>query len=241
MKKTMLFHGLLVLSCLAFSGCQTARMAIPPDLEQQAEVLPCVGRGGFQLKEKLAFGGYEVQSVKRGWTSRFTWDVVVYEHSNIKTKFEFELKTPGGDLWQGHAANGVKRGDTKGILIAGGTLDWGISFDMNYVVNLGLAGQSNGWSLVMEEKGADRRIMKGRFTDGRAVYDVESSRELAGSSIPLMETAGFIIYLGGAPVAAVDLLNEGSVRFDRRLAPVQRDALAAAATALLLYRDISER
>ena len=239
--KKILFQGLLCLACLTFTGCQTARMAIPPDLEQQAEVLPCVGRGGFQLKEKLSFGGYEVQSVKRGWTSRFTWDVVVYEHSTIKTKFEFELKTPGGALWQGHAANGVKRGDVTGILVAGGTLDWGVSFDMNYVVNLGLAGQSNGWSLVMGEKGVTERIMKGRFSDGHTVFDVEGTRELAGTPIPLMETAGFVIYLGGAPVAAVDLLNEGSVRFDRQLAPAQRDALAAAATALLLYRDISER
>lgn len=239
--KSILFRVLLSISCLTFTGCQTARMAIPPDLEQRAEVLPCVGRGGFQLKEKLSFGGYEVQSVKRGWTSRFTWDVVVYEHSTIKTKFAFELKTPGGDLWQGRAANGVKRGDTKGILLAGGTLDVNLAFDMNYVVNLGFAGQSNAWTLIMEENRANARLMKGRFTDGRVVYDVEGSRELAGSSISLMETAGFIIYQGGTPVAAVDLLNEGSVRFDRQLAPAQRDALAAAATALLLYRDISER
>ena len=58
--------------------------------------------------------------------------------------------------------------------------------------------------------------------------------------MPLMENAGFLIYDGARLIAAVDLVNAGAVHFDQALpAVIQREPLAAAAAALLLYRDIS--
>ena len=57
---------------------------------------------------------------------------------------------------------------------------------------------------------------------------------------PLMENAGFLIYDGPRLVAAIDLVNAGAVHFDRNLAAIVREPLAAAAAALLLYRDISQ-
>lgn len=225
---------------LAFvlAGCTTARMAIPADLESRAETYPCVGRGGFSFGETFSFGPYEVADVRRGWTHRVAWGIVFYERSQAVQRYEFSLKSPSGKIWQGQAATGVRKEDLKDTL-AGGELTVGISRDVRFIARFGLAGQTNAWTLALaEERGGI--LLNGALDDGTTDYRIEGTRQLAGTSMPLMENAGFLLYDGNRLVAAVDLLNAGSVHFDRDLPPARREPLAAAAAALLLYRDISQ-
>ena len=234
-----LFRWFALVVPLALAGCTTARMAIPADLESRSDVYPCVGRGGFTLSEKFTFGPYEVFDVRRGWTHRVTWSLALYERSKARQQCEFTLRMPSGRKWQGQAATGVRKQDLKDT-VAGGELTWGLARDVNFVANLGLDNQTNAWTLALaEERGGI--LLNGTLTDGQATYRIEGTRQLAGSSMPLMENAGFLIYDGPRLVAAVDLVNAGAVHFDKALpALIQREPLAAAAAALLLYRDISK-
>lgn len=228
-----------VLLGLAMAGCQSAQMAIPPELESRAEVMPCTDRGGFSFSEAFSFGAYHVSQVKRGWTKRVTWGIVFYERSNSRQQFEFQMATPEGVPWLGQASTGVTQSDLKGNA-ARGQLTWNLSSDLNFVVQLAPTGQSNAWSLVMAEK-TKELVMNGQLSNGRTTFRVEGSRDLAGTTMPLMDTAGYLFYKGGKLAGAVDVLNDGAVQLDRQLPATERDALAAAATALLLYRDISAR
>ena len=163
----------------------------------------------------------------------------MYERSHARQQYEFTLQTPSGTKWQGQAVTGVREEDFKGT-VAGGELTWGLDRDVHFVIRLGQTSQTNVWTLVLaEENGAI--VFNGSLSDGTTSYRVEGSRNLAGTSMPLTENAGVFFYNGPRVVAAVDLLNAGSVHFVSDLSPEQRDPLAAAATALLLYRDITEK
>jgi len=232
------FRWFAVVAPLALAGCTTARMAVPADLEARAESFPCVGRGGFSLAEKFSFGPYEVADVRRGWTHRVAWGIVLYERSRARQQYEFSLCAPSGRRWQGQAATGVRREDLKGT-VAGGEFTWGLARNVNFIARLGRADQTNAWTLALAEE-RDGILLAGTLTDGHATYRVEGTRQLAGSPMPLMENAGFLIYDGPRRVAAIDLVNAGAVHFDRNLAAIGREPLAAAAAALLLYRDISQ-
>ena len=238
MKRKLALGRWLLLVLLVLAGCTTARMAVPTELEERSETHPCTGRGGFTLSEKFSFGPYEVADVKRGWTHRVAWGIAMYERSRARQQYEFALRAPSGQTWRGQAATGVRQQDLKDT-VAGGELTWGLTREVNFVARLGREGQAGAWNLALaEERGGV--LLNGTLTDGQTAYRVEGSRQLAGTSIPLMENAGFLIYDGPRLVAAVDLVNAGSVRFDQSLAPAQREPLAAAAAALLLYRDISQ-
>lgn len=239
MKRNLLPAGLITAFLLSLAaGCTTARMAIPADLEARSDVYPCVGRGGFALSEKFSFGPYDVVDARRGWTRRVAWSIAAYERSRARQQYEYTVRAPSGQTWQGQAATGVRRQDLKDA-VAGGELTWGLSREVNFVARFGRAGQTNAWTLALaEERGGV--LLNGTLTDGQTTYRVDGSRQLAGTSMPLMENAGFLIYDGTRLVAAVDLVNAGSVRFDQALAPAPREPLAAAAAALLLYRDISQ-
>lgn len=237
MKRKLALGRWFPLVLLVLAGCTTARMAIPPDLESRSDAYPCAGRGGFTLSEKFSFGPYEIADVRRGWTHRVAWGIALYERSRARQSYEYTLRAPSGRSWQGQAATGVRKQDLKDN-VAGGELTWGLTREVNFVARLGRDGDSGAWNLALaEERGGV--LLNGTLTDGQTTYRIDGSRQLAGTSMPLMENAGFLIYDGPRLVAAVDLVNAGSVRFDQALAPAQREPLAAAAAALLLYRDIS--
>ena len=239
MKRTLPLRWWVALFLLSLAvGCTTARLAVPADLEARSDAYPCVGRGGFTLSEKFSFGPYEVIDVKRGWTHRVAWSIALYERSRARQQYEFALRAPSGQTWRGQAATGVRKQDLKDT-VAGGELTWGLTREVNFVARLGRDGEPGAWNLALaEERGGV--LLNGTLTDGQTAYRVEGSRQLAGTSIPLMENAGFLIYDGTRLVAAIDLVNAGSVRFDQSLTSEKREPLAAAAAALLLYRDVSQ-
>jgi len=229
------YLSLLLLAGL-LSGCRSAQMAIPASLEARSEAYPCIGRGGFGLSEAFSFGPYEVKDVHRGWKVTTTWSIIFYERSH-RQQFEYTLQAGKGKPWKGQAATGVRQSDLKGM-VAGGDLTWGIGSDLNFVVQIGQGDTPKAWTLVLAEGSRDTTL-KGQFSNGKTTYRIEGTHKLAGSPMPLVDTSGYLIYKGKRVVAAVDILNAGSVTFDSKLSVAKRGPLAAAAAGLLLYKDIA--
>jgi len=213
-------------------------MHIPSELLTSIETYPCIGRGGFTLSEQFSFGPFQVENVHRGWTQTTAWGIVFFERSHTRQQFEYTLQGPTGAPWQGQAATGVRKSDLKGT-VAGGDLTWGIGSDQHFVVRIGRGDKPQAWTLVLAEGSGDTTLA-GQFSDGQVSYRVEGSHKLAGSPIALTDTTGYLIYQGRLLVAAVDVLNAGSVTFAPEVTVAQRDSLAAAAAALLLYQDLSQ-
>ena len=227
----LLFAGLL-------SSCQTAQMAVPANLESQAQYYPCEGRQGFKLSENFTFGPYTVDQVHRGWQTTTKWGLFSFEHAHAKQAFEYNLIAPDGKRWVGKGGTDVSRNSMKQAL-AGGDFSWTLEDDRNYAVSIRKEGGARPWLLLLSGNERDS-AMNGRFSDGQTAYSIQGSHKLAGSSFPLMDPTGYLIYKGRDLVAAVDVLNAGSVYLSNDLSKNQRDAVATAATALLLYKDISD-
>ncbi|PIE57808.1 MAG: hypothetical protein CSA33_07135 [Desulfobulbus propionicus] len=225
-----------ILAALALSGCQAARMAVPPGLEGHSDFLVCEGRNDFKLSETFSFGPYEVYDVHRGWSNRFTWGIVFFQKSSARQKLEYSLRTPNGTVWRAQAVTGVVQKDVMGQVI-GGDLTWGIGHKTSYVVRMGSDGSETPWTLNVAEGNSDT-VLKGVFANGTTTYRVTGSHRLAGSSIPLVDPTGYIVSRRSRPVMAVDVLNAGSVHFASDLSPADREPLAAVAVALLLYKDL---
>ena len=222
---------------LAAAGCQSARMAVPPELESGADAWPCIGRGGLAFAENFSFGPYRVSDVRRSWTRRVSWSVAFYGQSSARQRFEFSLQSPSAQAWQAQAATGMRRDDLKES-IGGGQLTWGLSRNVEFAARIAPAGDSNAWTLALSDA-MDAKPMQGVFSGNGTSFRVEGTHKLAGSSIPLSYPSGFLVFDGPRIVAAIDVVNAGSVYFDRSLPESLRDPLAAASAALLLYRDIS--
>ncbi len=224
---------------LMLNACQTAHMAVPGFLEERSDVLHCVGRQGFVRGEQFTFGDYEVERVRRGWVRRVSWDMALAEGHAARQEYEYQVRTPEGVIWQGHAVTGVRKEDIRGTAGRRGEWVWDLTSEVNYVVRFADEAQEHFWTLAMAE-GLGDTVMNGELSDGETVYRVEGTYQLAGSPMPLSSPSGFIVYDKHRAVAAVEVINEGAVYLDRDLPVAQRDVLAVAATAILLYKDISD-
>ncbi len=216
-----------------FSGCHTARMAVPSELKAASE-MKCSGRGGFH--EEFQFGPYKVTDVSRGWTKRTAWGFWKYEKATVKQNYEFSLLTPAGKQWHGQAAAGLKAADIK-TEAWGGELTVGIKSEHNLVVRLGSSDGAK-WTMVLNQDSGES-LFRGVFTDGTEAYSVAGTHKLAGSPMPLSDASGYILIQNGKQVAAVEVINAGAVWLSSGLTSSQQDALSAAATALLLFKDLS--
>lgn len=84
------------ISFLAISmGCSSA-MLINDNLVNDSQILNVEGRQGWMIKQKLSFGDYQSNEVKRGWT--FSYDIpFLLRFQGAKEKLQFQLNE--GQHW----------------------------------------------------------------------------------------------------------------------------------------------
>ena len=226
---------------LGLAACTTAKMACPPGLSASAVEMPVTGRQGFGLSESFRFGPYDVSDVHRGWRVTTAWGIFGYGSSKSEQPFEFKLRAPDNAAWQAHCAAGVRWNEMElnNFMDTGGSLEWGLSSHALFTCEFSPPDKKKPWKMVMKQETQDL-VMDGLLGDGATRISVKGTRELAGGAWPLTEATGYLFYRDQDLVGAVDVVNQGAVWIEKDLADDTRSAMAASASALLLYRDLRD-
>lgn len=245
------FALVALLSLLA--ACQSARMPLPDELSG-GETWPVQGRQGWKLQERLHFGPYAAENVDRSWTRGRDLEVMIYERNRRKQTYSFTLAEQGSAVWHADCSTSLDRRTVH-------TSDVDLEFEDRSRLDCELAeaGGSARWLLVLGERYADPlegRLYEdlGGITDGTAgsrgptgthrgadigpsSFQVRGTKALDGG-LPSGTTSGYLIESGTGAVAAVEVVNNGSVTLRPTLDPAQRSLLSAAAAALLLLEEL---
>jgi len=226
-------------SLLGLTACTTAKMACPPELSASAVEMPVTGRQGFGLSESFSFGPYRVTDVHRGWQVTTAWGILGYGSSKSEQPFEFKVHAHADAVWQAHCAVGVRWTEMEfnNFMGTGGDLEWGLSSHALFTGEFTPPDKKKSWKMVMKQETRDQ-VMDGLLSGGAVRISVKGTRKLAGSTWPLTEATGYLFYGDQGLVGAVDVLNQGAVWIAKDLPDPMQNVLAAAASALLLYRDL---
>jgi hypothetical protein len=232
---------LLVVCAALFCGCRAARMAVDPGLAGAVQEMPVQGRQGFVWNKPLLFGDFEVTDIKRGWLRRSKLDVFGFTSEKARQSYTFKITMRGEPAWQAQCATGIKRKDLEldNFLDTRGTLKVELESETLFACTFATPDNKE-WKLVMSQ-GTRDWFLNGILTDGSKQIGVNGTRELAGGAWPMMDPTGYHFLFNGQVVGAVEVLNAGAVWLDASLDGEVRKAVAAASSALLLYRDIKER
>ena len=223
---------LLTVTAVAAAGCiSTARMAVPPALAS-APAWPVSGRQGWKLNERLSFGPFRAEAVRRSWTRGSDWKVAPYEQSRRRQTFGFTLVGEGRELLRGEFQTTLQR---RGL---------DVGFDVDLQNRSALEGQLRvvgdgtpaGWTLKLREEGQTPWV--GTVTGGSVVLRVTGTARLQGSPLPLDQPSGYIISLGDRDLAAVEVIGDGMVRFADGIDPALQPVVAGTAAALLLVEEL---
>jgi hypothetical protein len=213
-------HGVVALSLpLAAAACGSVGYAVPGELSTVAPV-PVSGRQGVLVNQRLSFGGYATDQVRRSWT-RGTEESGAFrtDHGEYRQRYQFAL-----------SRGGAKVADVNCLAEAEGAQTLNVQWMAKRTLECEVAMAGGAARTIMLESSRDRPL-SGRVT-GDPAYAITGSDRMTQGRVS--GTAGYTIAGdNGAAAAAVDVTGNGAV-FMRG---AEDDAVAAVAAALLLYQD----
>ena len=213
--------------CVLIAGCQTARMPLPESLTEQ---WPVQGRQGWKIQESISFGPYAAVDMDRSWTRGRDRDIPVYEGNERQQHYAFTLTDDGSAAWLVKCRTALAR-----HAITTPAVDVELRNRSRLDCALTEAEGKRTWQLTMKED-REEPLAGSLHTDDDA-FTVRGTTALEGG-LPSAETSGYHLTHGSRPVAAVEVVNKGSVALDPTLSPETRSLLSAAAAALLLLDEL---
>jgi len=222
------------------SACQQARFAVPFQLSAEAQEMPCRGRQGFTFNESFSFGPFQVQDVDRSWTKTVGQQYFWFENSQAEQSYEFSIAEEKGQIWDAQCAVSADVAKMEIESFLGGDFEIEIDNLKSLIGVLVNREEGDPWKLLVgKTSGAD--LMRGTLRNGALRIEIEGSRRLSDTPIPISEESGYLLSHQGRTIAAVEVINEGAVWIHPSTEAGLRGALAAASAALLLYRDITDQ
>ncbi len=234
---------LLLFTGLSLSGCQTAHMALPQNLQGESSELTVEGRSLLIFRDSFDFAPYHVTDFSRGWTRgkgfSMSSDTTEFSSSEAKQKYEFSVNESGRATWEVQCATGAdwSQLETEGFFGGGFAIEF--SSNRQLVCTLKQEGVDKLSRLVMAQS-ANESTLQGILTDGTTRIDVSATHKLDTTPLKMSEPTGYIFHIQGRPVGAVEVINKGTVWLYNSVTPETRSALAATSAVLLLYQDIKK-
>lgn len=259
-----IIYIILSISMLATS-CSTPKLAVHEDLKPAYNEYSVKGRQGILIKQKMSFGEYSTNTVKRSWTkggdaknglgyytAQQEWVNIISEtYINRHQTIRFQLsdgkqqslvfcvsRFNARDLEIGNNPNSILNIGMD-LLGAGGR-----SSNMFYVQIYSPATDSRPWELALDNQAAQARPKEyvGYLAKSKTEYYTivpTSKMDINGKvGNTLLGAVGFEFRnAAGKTVAAVSLLDRGMI-YLAKISAEERFLLANACTALLLQEQI---
>lgn len=248
-------------------SCKTPDLALKENEWQSTEKIEVKGRQGWTINEKLSFGNYQTVTLKRSWTKgsgAFAgWTAykpgftevekkIGVEYSQRKQSVRFELSDSKNQESAAFCVAKIKSGNfvinknpNSAVGEVNSILEIGDDWQNGYWVEIYLKHEDRPWEMVIDHRNVERQ--RKNYTgylalDRNNYYTIKPVYALRNSNGKTVNTIGNSIGFefrnkAGKPVAAVSLMDQGIVYFEK-LSDQEKFLLANACTALLLEQQI---
>jgi hypothetical protein len=229
--------ALFLLLFLLSNACTLPKMLVPDDLASNAQLLPVKGKQGWMIKQKLSFGDYVTDKVKRGWTSSYHAGFVL-KFQGAKQKLFFASTAPNGKKTEVFCLNKVKEEELP-------LSDWfSIPLSMEDVFSGSIVTGGDAWDFVVYNPNNRNALQasSGLLRNGIREITITEVNKMEGKNSALSQFMiyGYVLRENGKPLAAVETINNGRVWLRNDLSDDQRHLLQNMAAALLLRADLNE-
>lgn len=245
MKRTFFVLALV----LALSACTTPQMLVDQQLTAQSAPMTVSGRQGLLINQRISFGNYESEKVKRGWTRSYSHDVFLAKLEDAKDKYNFTLFDNNRGAYTVNAVNHIKGVDVSIGRFLGDNTNTALrelaSFTIQtqdlFAASLYNNSRQEAWHLVLMNREDTRK--NGRYVglltnEQQQNIEVLPIRKLQDAKSWGTNIIGYEFRQEGKPLAAVEVINKGRVWIDPNLDPNMQLVLASASATLLLQQEL---
>ena len=236
---------LSALAGLSLSGCQVAHMALPQDLHSDTSELPVDGRFLLLFNDSFQFGPYRVTEVDRGWTVSDGYSLSIgevdFSESEAEQSYGFSITEPDRPSRDVHCTTTADWSQLEFDSFLGGRSGMESLSNQQLVCTLTQNGGETPLKLAMALPASGiGGALQGVMMVGATRIDISGTHGLDATPLNVQTPTGYLFFLGGRPVGAVEVINTGTVWLHNSVTPETRSALAAASAVLLLYQDVKE-
>jgi hypothetical protein len=218
---------LLVLTILTSTACTVARMQVAPSLAS-ATPMDVTGSNPRVWNRPIGFGPFQSSEVQEGMKWGFSIPLLGIDASYRSQPYRLVLQSPSGPI----QAECVTR--SAELSRSGFALD--PTLGRMPVLGCGFRSGDDEWTMGLLEQAPGRR---GEIR-GDTPWTIRSVLVSERSPISSSEPLGYEILRDGDVIGAVEVINRGRVWMAPSLEGRDQQRLAAAAAALLLFRDPAE-
>lgn len=238
-----IYLALLLATGLAFTqaACQSSRIALESDFTKNSSGMPVKGRNGLQIGQKISFGEFKTDKVKRGWTKGYDVPFRV-RFRGAKEKMSFTQYGPNG-MEAGVAC--ISRFKSTELTLARDYFSVPVDIDNTFAGSISFDTDHNVWDFIVYNPNGD--FLRDQASSGFAQNDtrrieLKAIRGLVGQPQWLKELSiyGHEFLMDGKIVAAVSTVNKGTVWMSEDLDSEAKTVIAAIATGLLLRTDVED-
>lgn len=221
-------------ACSLLLACYKSAVHVPPELAP-APRLEVTGSRGWHAGERLAFGEYDtVRRHRAGAAARFLADLV---RATVEEPVEFVLRARDHDLWTVSCAR-VERLEEPGpddVQPLAFPVDrWGLGQRLSCTLRHAGGDSASSWRLTVQP--VPNEVPDGELIGPTGRLQVVGSvHNHEGQVLRGARPLGYYIRGGGRAIAALEVIGGGAVWLDPELSPGQRDIIAAALAALLIW------
>lgn len=253
-------------AALLTSSCNTPRLSVSDELKSSHDEYAVKGRQGILVKQRLSFGEYKTQRVKRSWTkgssayTGFGWgypgtqdytNIISMEYIRRRQTVFFSLEDPQQNKSEVYCtsrfnASDLTIGKSENSLlnIVLDIFGEGVRLENKYYVQIYTAQNEKPWQMMIDNQAAQvqAKTYTGILARDRdqhyTIVPVTRLEIKSRSGNILAGSVGFEFRnSNGRAVAAVSMMDKGMVFLGKTTAE-ERFLLANACAALLLQQNI---
>ena len=220
-------------------------MALPQDLQSNSKELTVEGRSLSTIRKSFGFAPYQVTEINRDWTKgkglSISSGTTELSTSKAKQKYEFSVDEPGRASWKVQCDTGANWSqlETEGFFVG----RFGIEDTPTKQLACTLIQEASAIpsKLVMGlSKSGNESTLQGVLINDATQIDISATHEFNSTPLQASTPTGYVFRIGGHPVGAVEVINNGTVWLGKSVTPEIRSSLAVTSAVLLLYQDVQE-
>lgn len=224
---------------LLLASCKDYNIKIDQDMRAEAQQMEVKGRQGLTFNQKVRFGEFYTDRVRRGWTRKYDIPFMI-RFRGAEEKLSFSQFDAAGKQV---VVSAIGKFQSKEIPLVGDF--FGISLDhKNYFAGTIYAiGSGNAYDFIVfnPESNFKRLPTEGLLEGPGLSVSVHGVTQLDDRKLWNVDNLGFEFKRGEQSVGAVQIFNRGKVWLRKGLEDEHRLVLAGLSTALMIRNnDLSD-
>lgn len=231
---------LILVASLLLTACKDYQIALQPDLRENAQLMTVKGRQGNMINQKVSFGEFYTDRVKRGWTVRYNIPFVV-RFEGAQEKLSFTQFDAAGNKAVVSAIGKFRSAELNWL---GSFFNIPLQFKNYFAGSIYLPHTERAYDFIVYNPESNFILLptKGHLQSGDLRIDISGVTKLQDQKVWNIDNLGFEYFKGSQAVGASQIFNNGKVWLRNGLEADERLVLAALSTALMIRNnELAER